>query len=165
MEEESGQFGMLLHDEEQRRPSEEDDEESFLLLAAAESKKERKRKLRKSNVLISISFIFLGLTAFILSNAFWAELAIFFRTAPEGSRVAVYIILALQCANIWPILYVSTAGRGREKRLSLMIWLILVGGFCVSLLLACFHSTVVVIGGRSTSLPLFILAFLSASCR
>ncbi|OQR83826.1 hypothetical protein ACHHYP_14251 [Achlya hypogyna] len=106
-----------------------------------------------------LAFIGFGLGSWILSDFVFAEFAALMQKTPEGYSIGAYVIVALQSANIFPLLYMLFNSRQQLISIPTMIWGLLVLGMAACALLSIFWDTKTMIGGHLHSTALFALIF------
>lgn len=109
-------------------------------------------------------FLVFGLPTWALVDGTWALLSQLANNSPEGYDISAYLILALTCGNIFPLLIGYSLKNASLEVLSLSIQCILVLGFVTGILMAFFWDISVEISGKQVSLPLYILFFVIGAC-
>ncbi|KAE8974994.1 hypothetical protein PR002_g25735 [Phytophthora rubi] len=90
------------------------------------------------------AFVGLGLASWLLTNATYVELSVFLRELPEHYRIYAYSILALESANVYPMLNMLLNAQQQLLSQSTVIWWILVQGVVAAVLMS-------LLGGQTTS--------------
>ncbi|CAN0495913.1 unnamed protein product, partial [Discosporangium mesarthrocarpum] len=85
------------------------------------------------DVFLLLATAVFGMSSFLLTNGLWAQLPILYRQAPEGIRLPAYMMIALQLANVVPLVYITIKGRvKKDASLEATIYALLGGGVIVS---------------------------------
>ncbi|KDO24511.1 hypothetical protein SPRG_10326 [Saprolegnia parasitica CBS 223.65] len=105
-----------------------------------------------------VAFLGLGLGSWVMSDFVFAEVAALVQHTPEGPAIGVYVIAALQSANIFPMLYMLFNSSQQRVSIPTMIWWLLAFGVMACLLLATtWHMTSSVFGEPRSSALLFFV--------
>ena len=124
-----------------------------------------RKRLTSTSIITYLLFCVFGIGSWVAINGVWAELPILLITQPECFKLATILTLMFQVANIGPLTYSIVKiiwDRFRLKDLYLEVagvFVILGIGVVSSLLLGIFWNHTTVIGGQSSSLSLYVLAF------
>eukprot|EP00288_Rhodomonas_lens_P014513 CAMPEP_0177700756 /NCGR_PEP_ID=MMETSP0484_2-20121128/6259_1 /TAXON_ID=354590 /ORGANISM="Rhodomonas lens, Strain RHODO" /LENGTH=131 /DNA_ID=CAMNT_0019211967 /DNA_START=230 /DNA_END=623 /DNA_ORIENTATION=+ len=94
----------------------------------------------------------------------WVELALLVEKAPEGYALASHMAIALQCANIFPLIY-SLLARWKDPPIPyhISVGVILATGIVACELLAAHWDYVAVVFGAPRSVALLGLLFLGGA--
>ncbi len=118
-------------------------------------------------VLVYISVILFGLSSWIGVNGIFSQLPIFAAVLPEKWAVASKMALALQLANIFPVLFlliISAMPRKYKYNFdTISIYGICILGIVGSVLLGLFWDKTEFIGGEQTSFWMLVFVFLTGS--
>ncbi|OQR95743.1 hypothetical protein THRCLA_07609 [Thraustotheca clavata] len=106
-----------------------------------------------------IAFVGFGLGSWVVSDFVFAQFAALMQQTPEGYSIGAYVIVSLQSANIFPMLYMLLNSRQHYISIPTMIWGLLVLGMIACSLLAVFWNSTTTIGGHLHSTALFALIF------
>ena len=124
-----------------------------------------KKRLASTSLTTYFLFCVFGVGSWIAINGVWAELPILVITQPECFKLAATLTLIIQIANIGPLVYsvvkvIWHRLHLRDFNLEVAAVFVIVGvGIVSSLLLGIFWNQTAVIGGKSSSFALYILAF------
>lgn len=120
----------------------------------------RKLRFRRQRVATFVAFVGFGLASWILTNATYVELGVFLRELPEHYRIYAYAILALESANVYPLLYMLLNARQQLLSQSTVIWWILLQGVLVAKLMSVlWGQTASVLGSRYSVAMLLLTHF------
>ncbi|KAG8240249.1 hypothetical protein J437_LFUL004709 [Ladona fulva] len=126
------------------------------------------RCMKQRNYVVDILALTFALGAWISVTGFWVELPILIAHLPEGWRISSQLSVAIQLANIGPVIIGTISwhkkGEGDERGLSLStrrctIYSLLILGVIANIVLAFEWNATIVIGGYSHSLALILLLF------
>ncbi|KAF1773519.1 Endogenous retrovirus receptor [Phytophthora cactorum] len=90
----------------------------------------RQLHLQRQRVATFAAFVGFGLASWIMTNVTYVELGVFLRELPEHYSIYAYSILALETANLYPLLYMLFNARQQLLSQSTVIWWILLQGLC-----------------------------------
>ncbi|KAL3659360.1 hypothetical protein V7S43_015631 [Phytophthora oleae] len=90
-------------------------------------------QLRRQRLATFAAFVGLGLASWLLTNATYVELGAFLHELPEHYAIYAYSVVALESANIYPLLYMFLQARPSQAS---VIWWILLQGLVVAVLLS-----------------------------
>lgn len=111
-----------------------------------------------------LGFLLLGWPTWALVDGTWAALSQLADHCPEGYDISAYLILALTCGNIFPLLVGFSLKNAAREVLVTAIQLILVVGFTTGILMAFLWNVSVDVSGKKSSVPLYILFFVVGAC-
>ena len=119
---------------------------------------------KESSYLISLCFVLVGLSSWIVVNGVYQELPTIAQTAPEGYDIYSYTGLLVAFANIFPFVYVAAVNKlSAERRIESDRWctflFVFVYGALVCVLMAFLWDDHSEIGGAQHSTALLILIF------
>ncbi|KAF0700719.1 Aste57867_8773 [Aphanomyces stellatus] len=97
------------------------------------------------------AFIVFGLGSWIMTNSVFIEIAALFQHVPEKSAISAYLIVALQAANIFPMLYMAFNGEQQLFSIRQAIWVLLALGVGTCVLLSLFWDRTSVFWGHEHS--------------
>ncbi|KAE9181389.1 hypothetical protein PF002_g26934 [Phytophthora fragariae] len=103
------------------------------------------------------AFVGLGLASWLLTNATYVELGVFLRELPERYRIYAYSILALESANVYPMLYMLLNAQQQLLSQSTVIWWILVQGVVVAVLMSLLWGQTTSVFGEKHSVAMLLL--------
>ncbi|OQR83821.1 hypothetical protein ACHHYP_20718 [Achlya hypogyna] len=72
-----------------------------------------------------LAFLGLGLGSWVMSDFVFAEIAALVQKTPEGASIGVYVIVALQSANVFPMLYMLFNSEQQRLSIPTTIWALL----------------------------------------
>lgn len=112
---------------------------------------------------VDFTVLFFGISSWIGVNGIFVELPLLVRTLPEQWKLPAYLSVAIQIANIGPILYsFSRRFHTSEKTNAILIGCLLVLGVINNFLLAFFYDSTAYITGSERSISILILGFFNA---
>ncbi|KAG1696742.1 hypothetical protein DVH05_017964 [Phytophthora capsici] len=108
-------------------------EQEPLKAPARDNQSRRHGDLRHQQAATFAAFVGLGLASWLLTNATYVELGAFLHELPEHYAIYAYSVVALESANIYPLLYMFLKSRPSQNS---VIWWILLQGLVVAVLLS-----------------------------
>lgn len=123
------------------------------------------RRLASTSIVTYALFCVFGVGSWVAINGVWAELPVLLVTQPECFKLATALTLIFQIANIGPLTYSAVKLLWHRLRLKDFylevgsVFVIIVIGIISSLLLGIFWNRTVEIGGQTSSIVLYVLAF------
>jgi len=122
-------------------------------------------KFLSRQALISILFVFLGLSAWITVNGVWAETPLLVNVLPEGWKLISYIIVLIQLANLGPLCYYFIKRKFPKSEYYAIHLVMFVGIISCILLGTYWNKTVYLLGKqRSVYFFVFVYAFAFVDC-
>ncbi|KAL0486625.1 riboflavin transporter [Acrasis kona] len=122
-------------------------------------------RIRTSTVYISV--VLWGLSSWIVVNGIYSQLSILAYTLPEGYEIASHMSLALQLANIFPILLlIGSVFIPKTKKFffdTIVVYVICGLGILFCIMLGLFWNHTAYINGHRRSYSLLLLTFLSGA--
>ncbi|OWY90895.1 hypothetical protein PHMEG_00040759 [Phytophthora megakarya] len=88
----------------------------------------RQLRLQRQQAAAFVAFVAFGLASWLMTNATYVELGVFLRELPEHYRIYAYSIVALESANLYPLLYMLFNAQQQMLSQSTVIWWILLQG-------------------------------------
>ena len=117
-------------------------------------------QLRPRVLLVDVMAVVFGIGAWISVNGMWVELPLLVQALPEGWALPSYMSVAVQIANIGPILYSIGRFMGPKVVTEVRsIYALMLIGVLSSLLIALFWQKTSLIGGAEHSTALLALLF------
>lgn len=120
----------------------------------------RRLRDRRQRVATFAAFVGFGLASWLMTNVTYVELGLYLRELPEHYSIYAYSILALESANIYPMLYMLLNARQQLLRQATVIWWILAQGVVVAVLMSGLWAQTVSILGSRHSVAMLILTHL-----
>ncbi|KAH7491133.1 hypothetical protein PRIC1_009849 [Phytophthora ramorum] len=117
----------------------------------------RQLRLQRQRVVTFLAFVGFGLASWIMTNVTYVELGVFLRELPEHYSIYAYSILALESANIYPMLYMIFNARQQLLSQSTVIWWILVQGVVVAVLMSLLWDQTANVFGSRHSVAMLVL--------
>ncbi|KAL4167937.1 hypothetical protein KRP22_011344 [Phytophthora ramorum] len=117
----------------------------------------RQLRLQRQRVVTFLAFVGFGLASWIMTNVTYMELGVFLRELPEHYSIYAYSILALESANIYPMLYMIFNARQQLLSQSTVIWWILVQGVVVAVLMSLLWDQTANVFGSRHSVAMLVL--------
>ncbi|KAI9982301.1 hypothetical protein PInf_008216 [Phytophthora infestans] len=99
----------------------------------------RQLHLQRQRGTTFLAFVGFGLASWIMTNVTYVELGVFLRELPEHYSIYAYSILALESANLYPLLYMLLNAKQQLLSQSTVIWWILLQGVVVSFSVSTFY--------------------------
>ncbi|XP_035732753.1 solute carrier family 52, riboflavin transporter, member 3-A-like [Vespa mandarinia] len=121
-----------------------------------------KEYLKNRSSYMHLLIVLFGISAWIGVNGIFVQLPILIHCSPEGSALPTYIVIAIQMANVGPIIYTFLQQMQIKINEFLSILGILIIGNISMALLIFFYNRTVVISNSEYSLALFVLTFFTA---
>lgn len=123
----------------------------------------KKKPVPRRNTIVDILIILFGVSSWVAVNGLWVELPVLVLSLPEGWRLASYIVITSQLANLGPILFSIARRVWSQKILEVpLIHISLIVVIAGSALLSVFWDRTTFIGGELHSTALLVLTFLLA---
>ncbi|ETI39383.1 hypothetical protein F443_15024 [Phytophthora nicotianae P1569] len=117
----------------------------------------RQLRLQRQRGATFVAFVGFGLASWILTNVTYVELGVFLRELPEHYSIYAYSILALESANLYPLLYMLFNAQQQLLSQSTVIWWILVQGVVVAVLMSMLWGQTASIFGARHSVAMLVL--------
>ncbi|RLN57183.1 hypothetical protein BBP00_00007633 [Phytophthora kernoviae] len=117
----------------------------------------RRQRDRRQHVATFVAFVSFGLASWIMTNVTYVELGVYLRELPEHYSIYAYSILALESANIYPILYMAFNAQQQIVSQAAVIWWILVQGLVVAVLMSVLWAQTASIFGSKHSVAMLLL--------
>ncbi|XP_015188388.1 PREDICTED: solute carrier family 52, riboflavin transporter, member 3-A-like [Polistes dominula] len=106
--------------------------------------------------------VLFGISAWIGVNGIFVQLPILIHNSPEGSALPTYIVIAIQMANLGPIIYMLFQQMQFKVNEFVCILGVLIVGNISMILLIFFYNKTIILYNSEYSLVLFILTFFTA---
>ncbi|KAG2887729.1 hypothetical protein PC115_g20256 [Phytophthora cactorum] len=117
----------------------------------------RQLRLQRQRVATFAAFVGFGLASWIMTNVTYVELGVFLRELPEHYSIYAYSILALETANLYPMLYMLFNARQQLLSQSTVIWWILLQGLVVAVLMSLLWGQTSSVFGARHSVAMLLL--------
>ncbi|XP_043503695.1 solute carrier family 52, riboflavin transporter, member 3-A-like [Polistes fuscatus] len=113
-------------------------------------------------IVLHLLVVLFGISAWIGVNGIFVQLPILINCSPEGSALPTYIVIAIQMANVGPIIYMFFQQmQFKVNEFCCILGVLIVGNISMALLVFFYNKTVVLYNSEY-SLALFILTFFTA---
>ncbi|KAF4147620.1 hypothetical protein GN958_ATG03193 [Phytophthora infestans] len=120
----------------------------------------RQLHLQRQRGTTFLAFVGFGLASWIMTNVTYVELGVFLRELPEHYSIYAYSILALESANLYPLLYMLLNAKQQLLSQSTVIWWILLQGVVVSVLMSMLWGQTASVFGARHSIAMLLLTHL-----
>ncbi|KAG3127403.1 hypothetical protein PI126_g21868 [Phytophthora idaei] len=117
----------------------------------------RQLRLQRQRVATFAAFVGFGQASWIMTNVTYVELGVFLRELPEHYSIYAYSILALETANLYPLLYMLFNARQQLLSQSTVIWWILLQGLVVAVLMSLLWGQTSSVFGARHSVAMLLL--------
>ncbi|XP_014615774.1 PREDICTED: solute carrier family 52, riboflavin transporter, member 3-A-like [Polistes canadensis] len=116
----------------------------------------------RHGIVLHLLVVLFGISAWIGVNGIFVQLPILINCSPEGSALPTYIVIAIQMANVGPIIYMFFQQmQFKVNEFFCILGVLIVGNISMALLVFFYNKTVVLYNSEY-SLALFILTFFTA---
>lgn len=117
--------------------------------------------INRSGIMHLLVVLF-GISAWIGVNGIFVQLPILVHYSPEGSALPTYIVIAIQMANVGPIIYMFLQQmQFKVNEFQSILGILTIGNISMALLIF-FYNRTVVISNSEYSLALIVLTFFTA---
>ncbi|KAG6616554.1 uncharacterized protein IUM83_12966 [Phytophthora cinnamomi] len=117
----------------------------------------RQERQRVQRAATFTAFVGLGLASWLLTNVTYVELGVFLRELPEHYRIYAYSILALESANMYPMLYMLFNAQQQLLSQATVIWWILGQGVVVAVIMSLLWGQTASVFGEKHSVAMLLL--------